>query len=426
MLQLQQGYSPDSKETVIVKLGILLLTATCVLAPFDRRPALAQSAREVRQAREAMVRKFVTGMGIKDKRVIGALRDTRRDQFVAPRFRRFAYYDQALPIGEGQTISSPFIVAFMTEQLDPKAEDKVLEIGTGSGYQAAVLSPLVKDVYSIEIVGSLGRTAQRTLRRLRYKNIHLKIGDGFKGWPEHAPFDKIIVTCSPENVPKPLVDQLAEGGRIVIPVGERYQQMIYLGVKKNGRIESQALRPTYFVPMTGAAEDRRKVKPDPSKPSIANGAFEEISEENKLPLAWYYQRQMKVIDSDDAPEGKRYAKFSNKDPGRPSHVMQGFGVDGRVVAELDVSLSVKAVGVRPGERRGEDAVLGVTFFDESRRALGESILGPWRGDLGWQKEAGRLKVPPKARHASVRVGLFGATGELLVDHVQIHDAKQKP
>ncbi len=406
---------------------VVLLAASCMLAfiSLDGRQAFAQSDREMKLAREAMVQKFITGMGIEDERVISSLRNTRRDQFMASRYRRFAYFDQGLPIGEGQTISSPFIVAFMTEQLDPKPSDKVLEIGTGSGYQAAVLSPLVKDVYSIEIVAALGRKAQSTLRRLKYKNIHLKIGDGFKGWPKYAPFDKIIVTCSPENVPAALVEQLAEGGRIVIPVGERYQQMIYLGVKKNGRIESQALRPTYFVPMTGTAEDRRKVKPDPTKSSMANGGFEQISEENKLPLAWYYQRQLQIVTDDESPEGKQYAKFSNQDRGRPSHVMQGFGVDGRVIRELDVSLSVQAIGVRPGESRGQDAVLGVTFFDENRRTLGESILGPWRGDSEWQKEMGRFKVPSKARHASVRVGLFGATGELLVDDVRIEVGKRR-
>ena len=126
----------------------------------------------------------------------------------------------ALPIGDQQTISPPYIVAFMTETLDPQPTDKVLEIGTGSGYQAAVLSPLVKEVYTIEIMPELGQRADQTLRKLGYQNVFTKVGDGFQGWPEHAPFDSIIVTCSPETVPKPLVEQLKEGGRMVIPVGD--------------------------------------------------------------------------------------------------------------------------------------------------------------------------------------------------------------
>ncbi len=146
----------------------------------------------------------------------------------------------ALPIGDSQTISSPFIVALMTAALDPQPTDKVLEIGTGSGYQAAVLSPLVEHVYSIEIVEELGQTAKRTLSRLDYKNVSTRIGDGFLGWPNAAPFDKIIVTCSPESVPRPLIEQLREGGQMIIPVGERYQQTLYRMTKKDGELGPRA------------------------------------------------------------------------------------------------------------------------------------------------------------------------------------------
>ncbi len=151
------------------------------------------------------------------------MRDTPRHEFVPRDQQKNAYFDMSLPIGDEQTISGPFVVAYMTEQLDPQPADKVLEIGTGSGYQAAVLSPLVKDVYTIEIVEPLGKRAEPTLKRLKYDNVHVKIGDGYQGWPEHAPFDKIIVTCSPEKVPQPLVDELKEGGRMIVPVGERYR-----------------------------------------------------------------------------------------------------------------------------------------------------------------------------------------------------------
>src|SRR3990172_12411296 len=144
----------------------------------------------------------------------------------------------ALPIGDQQTISPPFVVAYMTQEVDPQPTDRVLETATGSGYQAAVLSPLVRNVYTIEIVEPLGKRAARTLKKLGYKNVFVKVGDGYQGWPDAAPFDKIIVTCSPEKVPQPLVDQLRDGGLMVIPVGERYQQTLYSMRKANGELQS--------------------------------------------------------------------------------------------------------------------------------------------------------------------------------------------
>ncbi len=161
-----------------------------------------------------MVDEEIVAAGVKNPRVIASMRSTPRHEFVQAAERPLAYYDMALPIGSSQTISPPYVVAYMTEQLDPQPDDKVLEIGTGSGFQAAVLSPLVKDVYTIEIVKPLGERAARTLKRLKYANVHTKIGDGYAGWPEVAPFDKIIVTCSPEKVPQALVDELKEGGRL--------------------------------------------------------------------------------------------------------------------------------------------------------------------------------------------------------------------
>ena len=242
--------------------------------------------------RDQLVEKAVAAEGVKNARVLEAMRITPRHEFVPADQKRLAYLDMALPIGEGQTISPPFVVAYMTEQLDPQATDKVLEIGTGSGYQAAVLSPLVKDVYTIEIVESLGNKAAAALRKLKYDNVHAKVGDGYLGWPEHAPFDKIIVTCSPEKIPQPLIDQLKEGGRIVIPLGERYQQSLYLYRKQNGELVAEALLPTLFVPMTGKAEDNREVLPDPKNPSIVNGGFEQVHKESGKATAWHYQRQL--------------------------------------------------------------------------------------------------------------------------------------
>ena len=244
---------------VLASIGL----AICCVCP----PATAankHSPQSTEQARERMVIGEVIGAGITNARVMSV---TPRHEFVPAKLFDRAYLDMSLPIGEHQTITPPMLVAYMTDQLDPQPNDSVLEIGTGSGYQAAVLSPLVKEVYSIEIVEKLGKQAERTLKRLKYNNVFTKIGDGYLGWPEKAPFDKIIVTCSPEKVPQPLVDQLKEGGRMIVPVGEPYQQVFHLLKKENGRLTNEALRPTLFVPMTGKADERREVTADPLHPT---------------------------------------------------------------------------------------------------------------------------------------------------------------
>ena len=183
-----------------------------------------------------MVQQQIVMRGVTAPRLLAALRKAPRDAFVPEPVRDLSYSDQPLPIGYDQTISQPYIVALMTEKLELKPTDRVLEIGTGSGYQAAILGELAAEVYTIEIVEPLGKTAAATLQRLGYKNVHLRIGDGYKGWPEHAPYDAVIVTCAPEKVPQPLVDQLKDGGRMVIPVGERFAQQLYLLEKKNGQL----------------------------------------------------------------------------------------------------------------------------------------------------------------------------------------------
>jgi protein-L-isoaspartate(D-aspartate) O-methyltransferase len=200
--------------------------------------------------RQQMVQQQLMTRGINDARVLAAMTKVPREEFVAPESRAATYEDGPLPIGYGQTISQPYIVAFMTEQLRPKPSDRVLEVGTGSGYQAAILAELVSEVYSIEIVEPLAKNAEATLQRLGYKNVQVKFGDGYKGWPEEGPFDAIIVTCAPDKVPQPLVDQLKDGGRMVIPVGERFAQQLYLLEKKNGQLKQSATLPVRFVPMT--------------------------------------------------------------------------------------------------------------------------------------------------------------------------------
>jgi protein-L-isoaspartate(D-aspartate) O-methyltransferase len=200
--------------------------------------------------REKMVETQIQGRGVKDPRVLSALLKVERHHFVPEEYLNSAYSDQPLPIGEGQTISQPYIVALMTELLELQGEEKVLEIGTGSGYQAAILAELAKEVYSIEIIESLAAMAKKRLSELGYQNIHVKAGDGYLGWPEVAPFDAIIVTAAPDHIPKPLVEQLKDGGRMVVPVGI-YTQELKKIVKKSGKIETTDVIPVVFVPMTG-------------------------------------------------------------------------------------------------------------------------------------------------------------------------------
>lgn len=371
------------------------------------------------EQREEMVRLFLKGAGIKSEKVLDVFRKTNRHEFVPADMKPFAYRDAGLPIGDGQTISSPFIVAYMTEVLDPQPTDRVLEIGTGSGFQAAILSPLVEEVYSIEIVEPLGRRAAQTLSRLNYKNVFTKVGDGYLGWPEHAPFDKIIVTCSPENVPQPLVDQLKEGGQIVVPVGERHQQTLYLMTKKDGKLEGKALQPTLFVPMTGEAEDKREVLPDPLNPSLLNPDFEEGQDKQGHIQGWYYQRLASLVDAPDAPSGQTYVRFENDLDNQASHVMQGFAIDGRQVKQVRLSGSYRGTNVKVGPDKNQLAQIAITFYDEDRAEVGFGFIGPFRGTKGWSNYSKVIRVPASAREGIVRIGMFGGTGTADFDNIRI-------
>ncbi len=372
-------------------------------------------------ARELLISEVLIPGGVSDTRVLAAIRNTPRHLFVPQNKQSEAYYDRALPIGASQTISSPYIVAIMTQELKTQPEHKVLEIGTGSGYQAAVLSPLVSEVYSIEIVPELGKQAKKVLDQLGYKNVFTKIGDGFLGWPEHAPFDRIIVTCSPEDVPQPLIDQLKPEGLIIIPVGERYQQMLYLMRKKDGKLEKEALRPTLFVPMTGEAEENRKVKADPTNPRLINGDFEEEPLANGHMPGWYYQRGLTWKTGDDG-HGKHYVEFENDVQGRPTNLLQGVALDGRKVPRIVVSAMVKTQDVKAGLDPSELPALTVRFFDEQRNMLDMQVMGPYRGKHDWKRYTHTMKVPPATREAIVSIGLFGATGKAWFDDTSIKSA----
>jgi protein-L-isoaspartate(D-aspartate) O-methyltransferase len=209
----------------------------------------AQDDDKLNGQRVQMVERQIKARGITDKATIEACMKVPRHRFVLPHYINSAYADSPLPIDEGQTISQPYIVAFMTEALNLKRTDKVLEIGTGSGYQAAILGEICDSVFTIELFPKLGNKAIELFADLGYNNIFVKIGDGYKGWAEHAPFDAIIVTCSPTSIPKSLKDQLAEGGRMIIPVGQQYSQSLVLLEKRNGKLREEKVLPVRFVPM---------------------------------------------------------------------------------------------------------------------------------------------------------------------------------
>ena len=228
----------------LMKEGLVVLT--CL---FFGCIGLSQNSYE--EKREVMVVEQIEARGVTHWGTLKAMREVPRHQFVPEGMKPSAYLDTPLPIGHKQTISQPFMVAYMTEQLRPKRGDKILEIGTGSGYQAAVLAEMVDEVFTIEIVKPLGEQARARLDSMGYKNISVRVGDGYAGWPEEAPFDGIIVTAGAEEIPQPLIDQLAEGGRMVIPVGpHKGVRQLQLLIKRKGKIEIINLMPVRFVPFT--------------------------------------------------------------------------------------------------------------------------------------------------------------------------------
>ena len=234
------------KRARILFAAAALLAAGCL--------AMSTSEDPSRALRERMVDRQIAGRGVHDPRVLAAMREVPRHRFVPEPLRAAAYEDGPLPIGEGQTISQPFVVASMCEHMALKSSDRVLEIGTGSGYHAAVLSRLAAQVYSIEIVAPLADLARRTLADLGYANVKVRTGDGYRGWPEEAPFDAVILTAAPPEIPEPLVAQLKPGGRMVLPVGVGEDQQLVVLEKTAHGLEKRVVFPVRFVPMTGEAE----------------------------------------------------------------------------------------------------------------------------------------------------------------------------
>jgi protein-L-isoaspartate(D-aspartate) O-methyltransferase len=408
---------PGSHSTVR-RSALLMLCGFLTAAPL----AWAQSDASWKSQRLRMVDVEIAKEGIGNDAVLDALRAVPRHLFVPEAQRQRAYLDAVLPIGYKQTISPPYIVAYMTEVIDPQKDDKVLEIGTGSGYQAAVLAEICKEVYTIEIVEPLGKQAAERLKKLGYDKVHVKIGDGYKGWAEHAPFDKIIVTCSPENVPQPLVDQLKEGGKMLVPMGERYQQVFMLFEKKDGKLERTRLVPTFFVAMTGEAEKNRDKKPD-GIPRLINGGFEKHT--NFLPDNWYCKRQV-TISQEGAAEGNAFAQFYNTEPGRGSCLFQGMSADGSKVKSITVSARIRGQSIEPGlDPKNEQAGISVIFLDATFNQISLFHIGPFHGSFKWNTVSKTEPVPPNAQVAVIRIGLNGGTGIFGVDDVRVTPTLKK-
>ena len=229
--------------------GFLLALAACAPSPEQAAPGREQA--DFDEARPRMVREQIEARGVQNAAVLAAMRFVPRHEYVPSAYWDLAYADRPLPIGQGQTISQPYIVALMTELLEPEPDDRILEVGTGSGYQAAVAARVVGQVYSVELVPQLAASAAERLERLGVTNVEVRAGDGYLGWPEHAPFDGILVTAGADHVPPPLVEQLAPGGRMVIPVGEAGGDQVLQVIEKrpDGGVDVREVVPVRFVPL---------------------------------------------------------------------------------------------------------------------------------------------------------------------------------
>lgn len=237
-----------------LRLKLTGLIGLCCMLPFDSSAAESTPKDDFTEQRLAMVESQIASRGISNPATLAAMRAIPRHEFIPPLLRHGAYEDHPLPIGHGQTISQPYIVAFMTEAIAPKRDEKILEIGSGCGYQAAILAHSGAEIFTMEIVEPLAAMARENLKRLGLSNVQVRHGDGYRGWPEQAPFDAIIVTCAPDNIPPDLIAQLREGGRMIIPVGNTTHQDLILLRKYGDRLEKQTVLPVRFVPMTGEAE----------------------------------------------------------------------------------------------------------------------------------------------------------------------------
>lgn len=401
-------------------LSLLSLAAGLFLV-LEPAETLGQSGlRTLAEARRLMVAEEIEAQGIENERLLAAMREVPREQFLPLNKRHLAYLNVAVTYGEGQVVLPPLVTAHSIEQLDPQKTDKVLVVGTGSGYSSAVLSRLAREVYSVEINPEIAKEAEETLRHLKYTNVKIRSGDGFEGWKEHAPYQRIIVECSPESVPRPLVDQLVEGGTLLIPVGDEFDQTMHRCKKENGQLVTLSLWPTLLLPMKGKAEELRSQSEMPREPSLLNGGFEELVEgTTDLPNNWFYVRQGRVVDDPLCPEGKRALQLVNTTPGAAAVALQAFPVDGKKIAELSLSFRIRGIDVRPGQNRGQLPRVEIRFFDEKRRFVGGDWTGGWNMTFDWVKKERLFAVPRQAKFAVIRISLGGGTGEIRFDNLKL-------
>ncbi len=401
---------------------LALPTSLCLtLWLMSFQPAAAQSGlRELLEARRRMVNEEISAQGIENERLLTAMREVPREQFLPLSKRNLAYLNVAVTYGDGHIILPPLVTAHLIEQVDPQKNDKVLVIGSGSGYSTALLSRMCREVDAVEIDPVVAKSAEETLARLKYTNVRMRIGDGFEGWKEHAPYQRIIVECSPENVPQPLVDQLAEGGMLLVPVGDEFDQTMHLCKKENGKLSTLSLWPTLLLPMKGKAEELRSQSDKPRDPTLLNSGFEELVPQTKdVPAAWVYVRQGRAIADRSCPEGNNSMSFTNVTPGVVATAIQAFPVDGKKISELGIACKVWGMDIRPGQTRQQLPRVEVRFFDEKRRLVGGDWMGGWNMSFTWIKKDHVFAVPRLAKFAVIRIGLGGATGEIKFDDFKL-------
>lgn len=385
------------------------------------QPVAAQSGlRELLEARRRMVSEEIEAQGIENERLLEAMREVPREQFLPLPKRKLAYLNVVVTFGDGQVILPPLVTAHLIEQLNPQKNDKVLVIGAGSGYSTALLSRMCREVDAVEIDPAIAKTAEEVFARLKFTNIKMRVGDGFEGWKEHAPYQRIIVECSPENVPQPLVDQLAEGGVLLVPVGDEFDQTMHLCQKENGKLTTLSLWPTLLLPMKGKAEELRSQSATPRDPALLNGGFEELVPSTKdVPASWAYVRQGRAIADSSCPEGSNSLSFINVTPGVAATALQAFPVDGKKISELAIACKIWGKEVRPGQNRQQLPRVEVRFFDEKRRLVGGDWMGGWNMTFDWVKKDHVFAVPRQAKFAVIRIGLGGAVGEIRFDDFKL-------